>query len=200
MPAVTEPFRDAQILAEFSNLEPDCVEYFRHNYADFVPQSWWDYQSDRADKTQWQFNQRYLRSIWKGQFSDNLFDRMLLTLSVFDPEDLRCMWPFPDLADDKPAFISLDEMNAEHYYPYHKATLFLFAQPWRARFCAECSKRFVAATSQNLYCSNECFDVRRNRQKLEWWNREGKRQRAERRKKRGRPRLPKGPVNRTAKR
>jgi hypothetical protein len=190
MPAITETLRDAQNLAVFSNLEPDGVEYFRHNYPDFVPQEWWSYQSGRTSKPQWQFNQNYLREIWRGRFADNLFHRMLLVLSVFDPNDMSWMWPFRDPDAVKPAFISLDEMNAQHTYPYHKAAMFLFAQPWRARFCAECNKRFVAATSQNLYCSSECFQVARNRQRLKWWNKKGKKQR----KKRYRPRLPKGPV------
>jgi hypothetical protein len=193
LPAVTETLRDAQILAEFSNLEPGGVEYFRHNYADFVPQSWWDYQSDRSnDEIQWQFNQGYLRRIWEGQFADNLHSRMLLTLSVFNPDDF--LWI---LHDFKPAFTNIDNTDPEHYYPYHKAVFFLFDHPWRARFCVECKKRFVAAASQNIHCSEACFHVRRNRQKREWWRSEGSKQRAAKQKKRRNARLPKGPVRAT---
>src|SRR5438128_2517516 len=42
MPRVTEILRDAQALAEFSNLKPGEIEYFRNNYADFAPNKWWD--------------------------------------------------------------------------------------------------------------------------------------------------------------
>jgi hypothetical protein len=195
----------AQALAEFSNLEPNGVEHFRRKYPDFAPSRWWDYQSD-VGKPQWQFNQGYLHKIWQKQFANNLHDRLLLTLSVFDPRDIT--WPFhdfdpehmrgfdPDYFDpdaSKPAFIGLQEMDAMHYYPYHKAALFLFDHPWRARFCVECKKRFVAAESRNIYCSNACFHERRNQQKLEWWNKGGKKQRAARQKRRGHARLPKGP-------
>lgn len=199
MPAGKEILWYAQILAEFSNLEPGGVEYFRRHYANFAPSRWWDYQSD-VGKPQWQFNQSYLRKIWQKQFADNLFDRVLLTLSVFDPRAIT--WPFdtfdpPELDLDhpaeKPAFIDLEHMDAMQYYPYHKAALFLFAHPWRARFCIECNKRFVAAASQNIYCNNSCFHERRNRQKLAYYYKHGKEQRAAKRKKIGHARLPKGP-------
>jgi len=42
MPKVTEALRDAQALADFSNLEPAKMNYFRNNYPDFVPSKWWD--------------------------------------------------------------------------------------------------------------------------------------------------------------
>ena len=195
-------------MAAFSNLEPDgigpdSVEYFRRNYPDFVPQGWWDYQSDITDIPQWRFNQNYLRGMWKERahmvngririerpFPDDLYSRMLLTLSVFDP---RVFKVFSDDFGEKPAFVNLDDIDPKHYYPYHKAAFFLFENPWRARFCVECNKRFVAAESQNTYCGEACFHVRRNRQKLEWWNREGKRLRAVEQKRRRHVRLPKGP-------
>src|SRR4029077_20653781 len=87
MPAVTEPLRNAQILAEFSNLEPSEIEYFRHNYPDFAPSRWWDYESDLG-KPQWQVSQERLRKVWQGQFADNPVDRVRVPFSVFDPRHL----------------------------------------------------------------------------------------------------------------
>jgi hypothetical protein len=199
MPAVTETLRNAQILAEFSNLEPDGVEYFRHNYPDFAPSRWWDYQSDLG-KPQWQVSQERLRKRWQGQFADNLLDRVILTFSVFDPWDLIMhdtdfipeFYHFdPDAS--KPSLIPLEDVNSKHYYPYHRAVFFLFEHPWRARFCVECNKRFVATGSQNIYCGEACSHVWHNRQKLKWYYKDGKRQRAAKQKKRTHPRLPKGP-------
>jgi hypothetical protein len=46
MPKMTENLRNAQILTDFSNLEPAQVEYFRNNYPDFVPKAWWDEESE----------------------------------------------------------------------------------------------------------------------------------------------------------
>src|SRR5579864_9132028 len=96
MPKISEALRDAQALAEFSNLLRNKVEYFRHNYPDFVPQAWWKYQpiirdhmtfeaGSSSDITpsgrvrrrlrwrQWQLNQQWLREAWENNFNDVAF-------------------------------------------------------------------------------------------------------------------------------
>ena len=49
MPKVTDSFRNAQILADFCNLDasapphdPRHPDYFRRHHPDFVPNAWWD--------------------------------------------------------------------------------------------------------------------------------------------------------------
>jgi hypothetical protein len=196
MPAVTETLQDAQALASFSNLEPEGVEYFRRNYPDFVPQAWWDYEA--TDRTyqlkggllppgkQWQDNQRYVREAWENHFTGGLFSVIRLTMSVFDPNDilevaLDAMFG-PDDVVKRPGFIKLEDLFGAGLvtYPHQKAVLYLFEHPWRARFCKECKKRFVAVESKNKYCSEVCSHENRNRQKREWFNREGSQQRAAR--------------------
>ena len=185
MPAVTEVLRDAQALALFSNLEPQDVESFRNNYPDFVPELWWDYEpvsigpkGEPLPSTgkQWQDNQLYVREAWENHFNGGLFFIIRLTTSVFDPANLfDVAFGFEDIAG-RPAFATLAELHG--IYPHQKAVLYLFEHPWRARFCHECRKRFVAAEPKNKYCSEACSHENRNRQKRDWFNRVGSQQRA----------------------
>lgn len=190
MPAVTEKLRDAQALAEFSNLELKDVESFRRNYPDFVPQSWWDYEptieNSKGDavpthKKQWQENQRYLRQAWKDHFPEAFFFTARLILSVFDPDQLMDIVMFPQLGH-RPHIVDDGALGCE-LYPHQKAVLYLHQEPWRARFCAECEKRFVAAESKNKYCGEACFHKNRDRQKRKWWAENGSKLRAAQQKK-----------------
>src|SRR5437016_3291436 len=83
MPRVTDKLRDAQALAEFSNLEPNRVEWFRNNYPEFALESWWDYQF--KGETQWQLTQKLLRDSWKNQFGDGIYSLIGLLASETDP-------------------------------------------------------------------------------------------------------------------
>jgi len=47
--------------------------------------------------------------------------------------------------------------------------VYLFEHPWRARFCAECNKRFVAAEPKNKFCIESCSHEKRIRQLRESW-------------------------------
>jgi hypothetical protein len=200
MPAVTEVLRDAQALASFSNLEPEGVEYFRRNYPDFVPQAWWDYEAtNRTDQLkggllppgkQWQDNQRYVREAWENHFTGGLFSVIRLVMSVFNPNDILDVTMGFDAIDGRPGFMKLEDFFGARLvtYPHQKAVLYLFEQPWRARFCHECGKRFVAAEPKNKYCGEACSHENRNRQKRDWFNRVGGQQRAARKKKNRRPR------------
>jgi hypothetical protein len=222
MPRVSDNLRDAQALAEFSNLEPQGVEYFRNNYPEFVPQGWWDYQSGQsvskplsginqygkkvmgADKTgekQWQLTQSILQHSWKHQFKDEdgVYSLVALITSVFDPnyllaEELRSQ-KLPEgytaqstpesytitnaesniriILPPRPAFENLYGRNVGST-PFHRAVVYLFQNSWRARFCAECNKRFVAAEPKNKFCSETCSNKNRLRQKREWFRKNGK--------------------------
>jgi hypothetical protein len=101
---------------------------------------------------------------------------MRLVLSVFDPAQVNLL----DLSSKpyRPSFAELGDLPAGSS-PYQQAVMFLFAEPWRARFCGEqsCNKRFVAAEPKTKYCSEACAHSSRNRQKMTWWNAEGKERR-----------------------
>ena len=185
MPNAMDVLRDAQALAEFSNLDPADVGYFRNNYPDFVPQKWWDYTPTTTDSSgnivprrqkQWELNQSYLRYSWQNNFKGGLSFNFRLTNSVFDPEKT---WAFWWGEEEKPDSVNESEMGWG-LFPHQKAVLFLFENPWRARFCAECNKRFVAAQPKNKFCSPECSQKTRNKQKLASWNKTGSKPRAQR--------------------
>jgi hypothetical protein len=168
MPRVTDKLRDAQALAEFSNLEPAQVEYFRHNFPDFVPDAWWGYKNG----VQWRKTQEFLRRWWKNCSIRDMAEVVRLVSSVFNPGDIFPGSPFED-APDLPTFASFDEMSWGAA-PFQKGVLYLFEQPWRARFCMVCNKRFVAAEPKNKFCSETCSHENSIRRKREWFRENGK--------------------------
>jgi hypothetical protein len=177
MPKVTETLRDAQALAEFSNLESADVEYFRHNYADFVPDKWWGYRNGE----QWQMTQRFLRESWENQFTGGFFFITRLVLSVFNPDELLdSLFGFETKPSEQKAFAELGDIPWGAT-PFQRAVLHLFERPWRARFCSVCKKRFVAVEPKNKFCSQPCSDessrLRHNewaRKNLKTWRRKQK--------------------------
>jgi hypothetical protein len=174
MPRVTNNLRDAQALAEFSNLEPNRVEWFRNNYPDFVPQAWWDYKNG----LQWRNTQEFVRRWWRNCSIRDMAEVIRLVSSVFNPGDIFPGSLFED-APDLPTFASFDEMSWGTA-PFQKGVLYLFEHPWRARFCAECNKRFVAAEPKNKFCSDRCSHENRTRQKRDWFRKHGKQWRRKR--------------------
>ena len=178
MPKITEVLRNAQTLAEFSNLDRGRVDYFRNNFPDFVPQAWWDYHATNAQQKQWLFTQALLRDAWKNRFKGGAYFLVALLTSVFKPSDL--IESHFDFQFDRPAFARVSEMSWG-YSPFQRAVLYLFENSWRARFCAECDKRFVAAEPRNKFCSDTCSQAHQNRRKRANWHKHGKQQRRERR-------------------
>ena len=189
MPRVTDKLRDAQALAEFSNLEPNRVEWFRNNYPEFAPESWWDYQF-KGEK-QWQLTQKLLRHSWENQFGDGIYSLIDLLGSVTDPLRIadaerageqavkkmlaeRAGVPFKGADNETP------RSRLDIYVPLQRAIVYLFENSWRARFCAECKKRFVAAEPKNKFCSERCSHENRTRQKREWFRKHGKQWRRKR--------------------
>jgi hypothetical protein len=169
MPKVKEDLRDAQILAEFSNLTPSSVDYFRHNYPDFVPQPWWDYVSDIEEPKakRWQSVQKDVCRSWDRKFAaeGRVFHEVSLLLSVFDPNAMLSRRN----KRERPAYANVVDL-LPLTWPFQKAVSYLFHNPWRARFCAECGKRFVAAEPKNKFCSTRCGEDNRNRQKRAWFH------------------------------
>jgi len=178
MPAVTEKLRDAQALAEFSNLRTDRVEYFRNNYPEFVPQGWWD-----LGEVQWRAAQLLVRNAWENRFGGGLASIVRLLLFVFDPSRLRkSSEPVVDKSMTfEAAYMLVPAALPLEFAPFQRAVLYLFENPWRARFCAECKVRFVAAEPKNKFCSEACSHENRNRQKREWFRKNGKQWRRKRR-------------------
>jgi len=169
-----DALKHAQTLADFSNLDATTVDQFQRDNPDFVPDAWLEYRAASSTKNQWEVNRDWVREMWSEGFPDNLYLRVRLLLSVFDPATVS----FPS-TKRKPLLGDIDDLLGEDYYPHQRGVLFLFEQPWRARFCAEpeCGKRFVAAEPKTKYCSEACTQKSRNRQRMAWWNAEGRERR-----------------------
>ena len=65
-------------------------------------------------------------------------------------------------------------------WPYQRALMFLAVEPWRARFCGECGKPFVADKPATRFCSTKCAGNARQKSRNAWWRREGERWRRKR--------------------
>jgi hypothetical protein len=63
-------------------------------------------------------------------------------------------------------------------WPAQYAIMFLATQPWRARFCSSCGRRFVADKPSRRYCGELCSHEARKKGKLTSWRNHGKAWRA----------------------
>lgn len=134
---------------------------------------------------QWQVTQASLREWWVQRFKDDIISLVKLLNSIFDPDPhtrasrtmewaVRQMYPngVPKSVTVKLPGRSITSSSTlrEGYIPMQAAIVYLFEHPWRARFCAECNKRFVAAEPKNKFCSESCSHERRTRQLRESWH------------------------------
>lgn len=169
--------RDAKVLAEFANLEPDGVDRFRAAHPDFFPQSWWDYEPTYTGDTnpastgftlrkQWQITQKFLREAWQSQFEIELYDHLKILQSIFNPDVIPPMnartdpvfggrWTEPVY---RPAFADMWDIlwdRDQTKPPYYLAIKFLSGNGWRAKTCKwkPCGKRFIAEHSRGKFCS-----------------------------------------------
>jgi|SRR5579859_1552848 len=75
---------------------------------------------------------------------------------------------FSELSSSGPyaTYSEFSELNSLRQIPLQQAIVYLFENSWRARFCAECNKRFVAAESKSKYCGDTCSQEAHVRQEL----------------------------------
>lgn len=161
----------AGVLAEFATLDPSAVEKFRKDYPDFVPSKWWDYQPDNEweKRRQWEITQECICNAWTdwGKAWEEDIDADLVELSkllmlVFDPD----IFDILGNTNRRPTFANFKEIDGQS--GYHKAVAFMAKQPWRAKVCEQCHRRFVADHAKRQYCSVECSAAVIKRTGLEW--------------------------------
>jgi hypothetical protein len=195
MPKVTDSFRNAQILADFCNLEssapqghPTHPDYFRNNHPDFAPKAWWD--SQYTSERDWEPTQKLLRRAWGNQFQDGIHCLLSLLESVTEPLRLsqahRAGFEKVKEESGKQAAeetarrflrgraVSPSEFRESDHIPMQRAIVYLFEHSWRARFCAKCNKRFVASVPRSKYCSDTCSKTCHKHQKRVSWHRHKK--------------------------
>jgi hypothetical protein len=173
---------DTERLAQFANADGrDEVERFRAGNDGFFPPGQWEAAdlpmpgelffgvdfsglwrkllgaSDEPNPDEpkrvprWWGFQQVLRRAWQESFPPDL---CVILISSFHGET-----PF-------------------HVWPYQRAVMFLGVEPWRARFCGVCGKRFVADRPRRLYCSNACSGKARGGSRAASWRKHGEKWRA----------------------
>ena len=201
----------ADALAAFANLEPAGVEAFRQLHLDFIPAVWWaksNWLQERnlllkawragfpADLTL-KLTTARLFGVAHILASAGLpagipnpsFTAQMITdaLDNFDGRSLIGLAPnrkilAPDGTDITKEVKRRVESDPQ-VWPYQRAVLFLHVEPWRAKVCQECGRRFVADHARRKYCSiageggSRCSALVIKRQHLDWgrennWGRE----------------------------
>lgn len=168
---------DAERLALFSNASAtNDVESFRAQHKDFFPDHFWDYRvGPEADAVLvWQNFQRSVRETWQEGFPLENCIRLIYSA-------LGSIWEAMEAQPGNPGL---------PVWPYQRAVMLLGMEPWRARFCAQCGKRFVADKPARRFCSHTCSTKARQASRSVSWSKHGQKWRAtyEKRKAKGKVR------------
>jgi hypothetical protein len=162
---------------DFENKErhPATPAEFRKAYPEFAPDSWWDSEyvqnTDTSEdgqklaaalmkqveesgidtrpltesKKAWRVTQANLRDVWdRGSLSFplDMHSLLMFLLMVYDRDD------------EDPPFGAIFDIDPQS--PYQQALVWLNSQPWRARTCKVCKRRFIASWPSNEHCSQHC--------------------------------------------
>jgi hypothetical protein len=163
----------ARVLADFANLEPDKVESFTTTpkHRGFVPPVWWTsrvWKEGVGIYASWMQERHLLRKAWAAGFPADMTLKLATTHRFLIAHFL--------------ATGTQEEMEAvpQKIWPYQRAVLFLHGNPWRAKICLFCGKRFVAEHSKTRFCSYgepgddnwtpNCFWAHRKKYQEENWS------------------------------
>jgi hypothetical protein len=189
MPNTKNNLWDAERLALLSNASTEAdVRQFLENEKSFFPRNFWNWSirqleegvpiltMDASDAQAierlrreppipfWQAFQRVLRDAWQLGFPLEECVRLISCAAVADR-----LYSATDAEPD---------LSSYPVWPYQRAVMFLGVEPWRARFCGQCGKRFVADKPARRFCSNTCSTKARKASRMDWWNRAGEEWRA----------------------
>ena len=176
---------DAERLALFCNATDAEAQRFRKSNDGFFPRSFWDWlvrpldtggpvlttSTEAAEAVRllrreapipfWQAFQQVLRDAWQNGFVLDECVRLISCCSVpdriFGKTDVE-----PDL-------------SSYPVWPYQRAVMLLAVEQWRARFCGQCGRRFVADKPARRFCSNRCSAQARRASRAVSWNKHGER-------------------------
>lgn len=77
------------------------------------------------------------------------------------------------------------ELGYEPANDFQRAVYSLFRQSWRARFCRECQRPFIAEKHPQMFCGIACSTIARRKRDLAFWKSTGSVLRRKRNRKRG---------------
>jgi hypothetical protein len=181
---------DAERLAQFSNADGTMeLERFRANNEGFFPRNFENWQVPQTNDSEpilttdaasaeavrrlkreppirfWRAFQHVLHDAWREGFPLEESVRLISCIAV--PDRLS------GKSDVEPDLLSFP------VWPCQRAVMFLGVETWRARFCAQCGKRFVADKPARRFCSNACAAKARKHSKKVWWTEKGNEWRAD---------------------
>jgi hypothetical protein len=162
--------REVKTLAAMANLERADVENFLHKHPHFVPPVWWTspaWSEGLGTYVPWMRERDLLRDAWVAEFPADITIKMA-TANLFHAAHA--------LASD-----TTEEMEntPEKVWPYQRAVLFLHVNPWRAKTCEWCERRFIGEHPKARFCrfgvvvdgkAITCFWAHRKKYKNENWN------------------------------
>ena len=81
----------------------------------------------------------------------------------------------------QPHVLPSGRIEWEFACPLQQAVYEMMPNRWRMKVCPVCKKYFVAKKTAQKHCSPECYQQKKEKESLEYYHREGKFKRAERR-------------------
>src|ERR1700674_1527217 len=157
---------EARTLANFSNLDSeDKADYFRNNYPEVVPRFVWagheiafdsGPQGQRSSSA-WTRVREEVRRAWIDRFPPAQCLELIAEIVDMDRLDQVMNFSQEQLSTFEQYGIKAKfALPQPRIYPYQRAVMFLAVNPWRAKFCAVCRGRFVAAEPKQRLCSESC--------------------------------------------
>lgn len=155
----------AKLMAALANLEPAGVERFRADHPDFVPQVYWTGESVHAPNLpiSWMQERNLLREVWVAGFpTDKTLE--LITTNLFFVAKIHASRSWMAQVEKNIAkYIQMPDVTPpQKTWPYQDAVMFLHVNPWRAKTCEWCGRRFIAEHPKARFCGsgttfNDCF-------------------------------------------
>ena len=116
--------KNARVLENFSNLNNEQeIEYFRHNYPDFLPEHWWDGKSFKPvggvliPEPRWEHFQRILRETWQEKFPAKKTVELIAGANApeFDAQNLHLSTLLTKLEQSNPNWRERLKHATEHH-------------------------------------------------------------------------------------
>lgn len=191
MPSEKDVLSNAGQLAEFTNVKNDEeLKIFRNRNGNFSPPSLWD---GLDVETQWENLPQSSEPTFEP-FDTEVFgpglQKLISSGGASRLHSWRDLRDVTRLAWERKFSLDICLLLLNHvirltptliFPPYacQRAIVFLAIEPWRARFCSICGRRFVADKNARRYCSTDCSSRARLDSRNAWWKAYGNEWRAE---------------------
>lgn len=166
-------------LADFANIRPDADgwQHFRRRWPGFFPES--EYVKVAEGHKPSVFDYPYwLNQIWKGGETEPC---LRILLGIESPPQ-----PGDEGTPEDSWIVGLSRIRAEFHAEwdegvfryqgacdFQRALYLLFLDSWRARVCAKCGAKFIAARAAQKFCTTDCSEAMQREFRRRWWAKHG---------------------------